>query len=184
MADARPQSAARLDQRSGLVLPLSHRPRHDDGLCIADARRHGVRLFCNRTSAAAADGRAALGLGRIGACSHRHRHGDCPGRAGTCLSALHLLPAADRQSFLLYRGCARRRRLLGLGRADVGEFVPLETRQSRRAGAARDVRHGRRLLPVGVDRGRRGRLDCATRSTPGSPEPSSRGHCTPSSISG
>jgi hypothetical protein len=37
---------------------------------------------------------------------------------------------------------------------------------------------------VGVDRGRRGRLDCATRSTPGSPEPSSRGHCTPSSISG
>ena len=68
-------------------------------------------------------------------CRRRHGHGDCPGRAGTCLGALHLLSAADRPSVLLYRGCPRRRRLVGLGRADVGEFVPLEAGQSRRAGA-------------------------------------------------
>ena len=40
----------------------------------------------------------------------------------------------------------------------------LEARQSRQAGAAGDVRQCRRLLSVGLDRGRRRARDCCSRS--------------------
>ena len=155
----------------------------------------GFGYFVTEAALQASHDRPALGLARIRACRHRHGHGDRPGRPGACLGALHLLPAADRQSFLLHRGCPRRRRLVDLGRADVGESVPLEAGQSRRAGAVRDVRHGRRLLSLGLDRGRRGARTAVpdhprgartaqTRSTPGWRASSSPGHCTRSSISG
>ena len=58
---------ARLDRRSRAVLPLGHRPRHDDGLCVADVGRDGVRLFRHRGCAEAPVDRPALGVAGIGA---------------------------------------------------------------------------------------------------------------------
>src|SRR5215471_3432121 len=153
MADVHPQPAARVDQRSGMVLPLGHSPRHHDGLCLSDARRHGVRIFRNRARAAASNGRAALGMGRIGVGGCGSRYGNRPRRPWAGLGALYLLSAADRQSVLLHRGRPRSRRLVGLGRADVDQHVSMEAGQPRRAGAVPDVRYGRRLLPLGMDRG-------------------------------
>ncbi len=195
MADVRPQPAARLDRRSRVVLPLGHRARHHHGLRVADAGRDGVRLFRDRSGAQASADRPALGLARICPGRDRHGHGDRPGRPRACLGALHLLPAADRQSVLLHRGRPRGRRLVDLGRADVGQSVPLEAAEPRSAGALRDVRDGRRLLSLGLDRGRR-RARTAVPDHPRgarlaqhdrrrvSRASSSPGRCTRSSISG
>ena len=65
LADVRPQPAPRLDQQSGMVLPLAHRARHGDGLRVSDAGRDGLRLRDHRVRAEAAARRRALGLGRV-----------------------------------------------------------------------------------------------------------------------
>ena len=63
---------------------------------------------------------AWVGL-RAGGC--RHGHGDRAGRAGAGLGAVHVLSADDRQSVLLHRRRAGGRRLVDLGRADVGQSL-------------------------------------------------------------
>ena len=84
----------------------------------------GFGYFVTEASLQPSAGWAALGMGGLCPCRHRHGHGDRPGRDGSSLGALHLLPADDRQCLLLHRRRTRRRRLLDLGRADVGESVP------------------------------------------------------------
>ena len=150
-----------------LVLPLGHRARHGDGLCVPDPGRDGVRLFrspkprCKRPLIGlrwAWLGFALVAVGTVMAI--------VPVALGRRLGALHLLPAADRQPVLLHRRGPGRRRLVDLGRADVGEPVPLEARQSRRAGAARDVRQCRRLLSLGAGPRSARRSNCCSRSCP------------------
>src|SRR5215472_11770993 len=139
-----------------MVLPLGHGPRHNHGLRISHARGHGVRLLRHRECVEPPTDRPPLGLSRI--CTRRRRHdrGNCPGRARAGLGALHLLPATDRQSVILHRCCPGGRRLVGLGRADVDQHVSVEARQPGRPSSLSNVRDGRRLLPVGLDRGRCG----------------------------
>src|SRR5207244_7708160 len=106
--------------------------------------------------AAAAPCRRALVLGWLLADRRRRRYGDGPGRAWPSFGALHVLSAADRQRVLLHRRRAGGGGLLDLGRADVDQPARLEAGPSGQAGAARDVRERGRILPVGLDVGRRG----------------------------
>ncbi len=149
-----------------MVLPLADRARHRDGLRVSDAGRDGLRLCDHRGRAEAAPGRRALGVGRLLADRDRCGDGDDPGRARPRLGALHVLSAADRQCLLLHRRRSRRGGFLDLGRADVDQPAGLAARPSRRAGAARDVCQCRRILSLGLDRGR-GRARTAAAEHPG-----------------
>ena len=119
----------RLDQQSGILLPLGHRARHGDGLCVPDPGRDGLRL-CDHAKSALEQPLVGRRWAWAGFCAgrRRRRDGDGPGRAGPRLGALHLLSADDRQPLLLHRRRAGRGRLLDLGRADVD--------QSARSGSA------------------------------------------------
>ena len=116
----------------------------------------GFGYFVTEAALQPPAGWPALGVDGLRPRRHRHGHRRGPGRVGSSLGALHFLSADDRQSILLHRRCARRRWLLDLGRADVGEPVHLEATEPWRAGAVRDVRDrsrdpifgaGRRLVP-------------------------------------
>ena len=125
----------------GALLPLGDRARHGDGLRAADARRDGLRLRDHRARAEAAADRPALGVGRL--LAGRRRHGDGGGRrwrSGKASVLYTFYPPMIGKPVLLPRRRAGRGRLVDLGRADVDQPARLEARQSRRAGAAGDVR--------------------------------------------
>ena len=110
-------------RQSRILLSLGHRARLGDGLCISDPDRDGLWLCDQRSRAGTAAGRPPRAWAGFLAGRRRRRDGDGPGVARARVGALHFLSADDRQSLLLHRRCAGRRRLMDLGRADVDQYA-------------------------------------------------------------
>ena len=158
LADVGAQPLGRQCRNTKPILHVGDGARRRDGVRADHLLHHGLRLFRRRDLAASSASRQDLGLGRVLDRDRRRRDGPHPDPDGPSLGALHFLSATHRKPLVLYRACACRGGLLDLVRSHARRDARVETRKSREAGPAGNVRHSGERRDVALDhRRRRGR---------------------------